>query len=136
MRWLRHAFAVDPPGPAAPTAEQQPAVDWFCRQIAMRRLTTPALIALEMSRPLNFIAAQTMQFFSPGVWAVVRQQTHENYLHFAAFLERRGSVEYLARRIEHFEAEFERLEKAGNGVSPPGPTAQSPSAESPAEGEG
>ena len=104
---LRHAFAVDPPGPATPTPEQQPAVDWLCRQVAKRHLTTPGLIALEMSRPLNFVFAQGMQFFSPGIWALVGQQSYEHYQHFAVFMEHRGAMEYLERRIEHFEAQFE-----------------------------
>ena len=104
---LRHAFAVDPPGPATPTPEQQPAVDWLCRQVAKRHLTTPGLIALEMSRPLNFVFAQGMHFFSPGVWALFRPQRYEDYTHFAVFMEHRGAMEYLERRIEHFEAQFE-----------------------------
>jgi len=107
---VRHAFAVDPAGPAEPTPEQQEAVDWFCMQVAKRHLTTPGLIALEMSRPLNFIASQAMHFFAPGVWAVARQQTYEGYQRFAEFLERRGAMEYLATRIEEFEAECERRE--------------------------
>ena len=45
---LKHAFAVDEPGAAEPTPEQQPAVDWFCRQVSRRRLTVPGLVALEM----------------------------------------------------------------------------------------
>ena len=106
--WLKHAFAVDPPGPAEPTPEQQPAVDAVCRQVAKRHLMTPALIGLEMSRPLNYMAASLMHVFSPGVWAIARQQTHENYKHFATFLEHRGSIEYLCQRIEHFESQFER----------------------------
>ncbi len=109
---MKHAFAVDPPGPAEPTPEQQTAVDWFCKQVAKRHLTTPGLIALEMSRPLNFIAAQAMQFFSPGVWAIARQQTYDEYRQFAEFLEQRGSNEYLCRRIEHFERFFEQKERA------------------------
>lgn len=105
---LRHAFSVDPPGPAEPTPEQQPAVDFVCREVARRHLTTPGLIALEMSRPLNFIASQAMQFFSPGAWALFRQQNYEHYRHFAAFMERRGAVEYIEHRIEQFEAEYEK----------------------------
>jgi hypothetical protein len=109
---IKHAFAVDPPGPAEPTPEQQEPVDWFCRQVAKRRLATPGLVALEMSRPLNFLTAQAMHFFAPGVWALARPRTHDQYQHFAAYLERRGSFEYLGRRIEHFEAELERERKA------------------------
>ncbi len=102
---VRHAFAVDPPGPATPTPEQQPAVDRVCMQVAKRHLTTPGLIALEMSRPLNYIFSQTLQFFSPGAWAIFGQR---NYQHFAAFMEHRGAMEYLERRIEHFEAQYEK----------------------------
>ncbi len=109
---LRRAFAVDPPGESAPTPDQQACVDRFCEQVARRRLTTPAMIALEMSRPLNFLASQALHFFAPGVWAIVRQQTWAQYRHFAAFLEKRGSVDYLMRRIEHFEHLYERKERA------------------------
>lgn len=114
---LRHAFAVDPPGPEEPSQEQQEAVDWFCRQVAKRHLTTPGLIALEMSRPLNYFASQAMHFIAPGVWSLVRPQTYQQYQLFAEFLERRGSVEYLARRVEHFEQEFERLEAEARQAS-------------------
>lgn len=112
--WLKHAFAVDPPGPAEPTDAQRGPVDWFCRQIAKRHLTTPALIGLEMSRPLNFIGASAMHFFSPAMWAIAKQQTLENYNNFAQFLEKRGAIEYLCTRIEHFEQEFERQEHPGD----------------------
>jgi hypothetical protein len=105
---LRHAFAVDPPGPAEPTAQQQVPVDWLCRQIAMRHLTTPALVFLEMSRPLNYLSSQIGHFIAPSVWAIARRMTYENYCHFVTFLEQRGSIEYLARRVEHFEQEFEQ----------------------------
>ncbi len=105
---LRHAFAVDPPGPAEPTEKQQPAVDWLCRQVAKRHLTTPGLIALEMSRPLNWVFSQGLHVFSPGAWAVFGQQNYEHYQQFASFLERRGAMEYLERRIEQFEQEYEK----------------------------
>ncbi len=108
---LKHAFAVDPEGTAEPTPAQQEAVDWVCRQVAKRHLTTPGLVGLEMLRPLNWIASQGMHFFSPGVWIVTPGQLHLQYKQFATFLEQRGSIEYLARRIEHFEQEFERQEK-------------------------
>ena len=105
---LRHAFSVDRPGAAEPTPEQQPAVDLVCREVAKRHLTTPGLIALEMTRPLNFVFSQTLHFFAPGAWALFRQRNYEQYNHFAAFMERRGAMEYLERRIEHFEHEYEK----------------------------
>lgn len=126
---LKHAFAVESDGPVEPSDLERPAVDWFCRQIARRGLTTPGLIGLEMSRPLNYIASQTLHFFGPGVWSIVRQQTYEQYCAFAQFLERRGSIDYLCRRIEELEAEYERgardvdAREESPGVSPSGPNA-------------
>ena len=105
---LRRAFAVDPPGPAEPTPQQQAAVDWVCRQIAKRHLTTPGLLALEMSRPLNYVGAQMLHVMQPAVWALASQQSYESYVHFSQFLEKRGSLEYMMRRIEALEQEYER----------------------------
>lgn len=116
MHRLKHAFAVDPTGPAEPTPAQQPCVDWVCIQIARRRLTTPGLLFLEMSRPLNYLGSQVLHFMRPGIWALASSQTYEGYIEFSHYLEHRGSMEYLARRIEHFEDEFTRLEKSGGDL--------------------
>lgn len=97
MRWLKHAFAVDPPGPAEPTAPQRAAIESFCRQIVRRRLTAPALGMLEMVRPLNYLGAQVLQALAPLVRVV---SDAEGYHQWAAFLEQRGAVDYLCRRIE------------------------------------
>jgi hypothetical protein len=102
MRWLKHAFAVDPPGPAEPTTEQRQAVDAVCRQIVKRHLTTPTLLFLEMSRPLNYLGSQLLHFFAPVLSVLTSRQGHR---HFAAFLEHRGSIDYLCRRIEELEAQ-------------------------------
>lgn len=121
-RWkdkLKHAFAVDPPGPVEPTEEQKPAVEWFCRQIVKRGLATPGLIGLEMSRPLNYVTAQTLHFFGPGVWAILRQQRYEQYVAFSRFLEQRGSVEYLCRRIEELEDGFNHQPSGDGDEAPP-----------------
>ena len=106
--WWKHAFAVDEAGEVEPTEAQRPAVDWVCRQVAKRRLAAPGLMFLEMSRPLNWVAAQGMHGFAPFVWAIVQNQTHDRYCAFAAFLERRGSVDYMCRRIEELEEEIAR----------------------------
>ncbi len=111
MKWFKHAFAVDPPGEHEPLPEQQEVVDWVCKQIARRRLTTPGLIFLEMGRPLNFLASQMMRFFDPILSAVLREKGFGHYKHFAQFLEHRGSVDYLCRRIEHFEQEYDEKDK-------------------------
>jgi hypothetical protein len=72
-------------------------------------MTTPALLFLEMARPLNYLTAQTMHFFAPVVTAVVDR---EGYRCLAAFLERRGSVDYLCRQLEAMEAELVKQDEA------------------------
>ncbi len=103
---LKHAFAVDPPGAVEPTESQRPAVDWVCMQVAKRNMTLPGLIFLEMTRPLNYLGSQVMHFTSPGVWAIAPKHIYGGYKDFAKFLENRGSIEYMCRRIEELEAEY------------------------------
>ena len=47
-----------------------------------------------------------MHGLSPFVWAIARGQTHERYKAFTAFLERRGSIEYICRRIEALDGDY------------------------------
>ncbi|MFG0335393.1 MAG: hypothetical protein ACF8TS_18695 [Maioricimonas sp. JB049] len=102
MDWLKHAFAIEAPGPAEPTDEQRPVVERFCREIVRRGLTPPSLLFLEMCRPLNFVAAQAIHFFSPVLSVFTDRQAHA---HLAAFLERRGSVDWLCDRITELAKE-------------------------------
>ena len=95
--WLKHAFAVEPTGPVEPSPAQVAAIDAVCREIARRGMTLPAQMALDSSAPLGFLAGQSLRFFEPFQATVldpvgVRQ--------FAGFLEKRGAVEYIARRLE------------------------------------
>ena len=102
MSWrdeLKNAFAVDKPGPAEPNDRQRELVDTVCKAVVRRQMVTPALLVLEMSRPLNFVAAQVMHFFRPIISVVLDTDAIKE---FATFLERRGSVEYLCRRLEHW----------------------------------
>lgn len=112
MKWLKHAFAVDPPGPAEPTPEQKPAVDKVCAEVVRRHLTTPALLFLESSRPLNFLGSQSMHFFMPFLSVLTDTRGPK---HFAEFLSQRGSIDYLCRRIEDCEAEADNKKKAESG---------------------
>ena len=111
MRWLKHAFAVDPPEPARPTPEEQVPVDWMCRLAARKHMTTPAWMALQVCRPLNWVGAMTMHFLSPAVWALAPNKLFSNYKTFAGYLENRGSIDYMVRRLEHFEAHYQEMER-------------------------
>ena len=47
-----------------------------------------------------------MHYLSPGVWALSSGPTHQHYERFAKYLEHRGSMEYIARRIEEIEEQI------------------------------
>jgi hypothetical protein len=100
--WFRHAFAVDPTGPATPTEAQRVVVERVCREIVRRHLSTPALIFLETFRPLNYLGAQAMHFFQPIVSVILRG---EGYRHFTDFLEQRGSIDYLCKMLDTLESQ-------------------------------
>ena len=98
--WLKHAFAIEPEGPLVPTEAQLAIVDRICAQVIARGLTTPALVFLESVRPLNYVSAQTLQFFTPILSVVADAKACAE---FAEFLERRGSVEFLCQRLEELQ---------------------------------
>ena len=111
MSWLRNAFHVDKPGPAEPTDEQRPVVDRLCWEIVRRHMATPAIAFLEMSKPLNYVSAQVMHYLQPIVSVIFDTASYDK---FAAFLEERGSVEFICRRIEALEAEAVVRERRGD----------------------
>jgi hypothetical protein len=108
-RWLEHAFAVNNT-PAEPTPVQLAVVDKLCQEVVRRRLTPAALAFLEMSRPLNFLGAQSLHFFAPLISAIAQGNDH---IHLAAFLERRDAVSRICGRIEWYE----RIARSAAGES-------------------
>jgi hypothetical protein len=59
-----------------------------------------------------------MQAARPAWWAIVHRQSYADFVQLASFLEHRGSLEYLARRIEYFERELDRMRMSGEPVGP------------------
>lgn len=100
--WLQHAFSVEAAGPAEPTEAQRLLLDRLCRQIVARDLTTPSLIFLETVRPLNFVTGQCLRFFAPILESLGDSRACEV---LAGFLEQRGSIDWLCRRIEELDRE-------------------------------
>jgi hypothetical protein len=98
---LKHAFAVEQPGSVEPTPAQSAIVERVCREVVRRRLTAPALVALEMGRPLNFVTAQAIHFFDPVLQTFGDVHAARE---FANFLEQRGSIDYLTKRIAEIDA--------------------------------
>jgi hypothetical protein len=60
-------------------------------------MTTPAILFLETVRPLNYVSSQVLQFFRPVLSVVADPAACRD---LAEFLEHRGSVDFLCRRIE------------------------------------
>lgn len=98
--WIRHAFAIEDPDAIDLSESESRLVDRICGEVARRRLTTPALLVLEMHRPFNYVSAQALHFLEPIVTAIADP---EGYRAFARFLEQRGSIDYLIRRIQSLE---------------------------------
>ncbi len=138
---MKHAFAVDPPGPAEPTEDQKRAVDFLCAAIVRRRMTVPAITILEMSRPLNFMFASAMHVAEPAAGVLTRlvrllaakpigglgldadegrdRLRQEDWTPIAKFFEKRGSIDYVLRRIEEIEESENKEEDAANGEKEP-----------------
>jgi hypothetical protein len=100
VNWFKHAFAIDPPGAAEPTEAQRVILERLCGEVVRRRMTTPAVLMLEMNRPINYVTAQLLHFFQPIAAALTDTAGYEQ---FSAFLEQRGSIDYLIQRIEALE---------------------------------
>lgn len=111
MKWLKHAFAIDPPGPAEPTPEQKVAVDKVCKEVVRRRLTSPAILFLESSRPLSYLGSQVLHFFMPFVTVLTDSRAPED---FAEFLSQRGAIDYMCQKIEDLEEEATLRDQESN----------------------
>jgi hypothetical protein len=102
---------VLPPPPDYLTPEQLKLFDRLSDRVVKMRMTVPAMLFLESTRPLNFIGSQAMLFFAPMVHALFA--AHEYNLLQQA-LERRETLGYLADLLEakeQVESERERAEK-------------------------
>ncbi len=100
--WFRHAFALDPAEPIAPTEVQRALVERLAREIVRRHLATPALLTLEACSPLNYVSAQALYYFQPFITAFGEVHAYDE---FARFIEQRGAVDYIRERIESLERE-------------------------------
>lgn len=86
----------------------------FSEAVVRRGLTTPAILFLEMHRPLSFVTAQAMTVFGPMATLIFDPKDYEA---FARLLERRGAIEDIIRAIEAREAE--RTEAPAGEATPP-----------------
>ncbi|MEQ8851145.1 hypothetical protein [Gimesia sp.] len=123
-KWLANAFAIERPEDFAPTAEQQKVADHICREIVRRDMVTLAILSLETCRPLNYVGAQALHFFTPFLSILI--EPHSQKL-FAEFLEKRGSIEWMCQRLESLsQVTTDGSTAATSQKPPPVSTSQSP----------
>jgi hypothetical protein len=102
---LRHAFAVEPSGPAEPTPDERAALDPLLAEIRRRGLVAPAVIFLESCAPLNTVGAQALHFMQPFATAVLDPV---RYATLSRYLERRGSIEWVVRELQRSREEVSK----------------------------
>jgi hypothetical protein len=96
----------------AKTDEHREIMDRFAQRIVDWRMTAPAILFLESSKPLSFLGNQALVFFQPMVQSIFNFKTYDEV---TEILEDRDNVEYLISKIEELEAEQQakqREEKA------------------------
>jgi hypothetical protein len=99
-----------------PTPEEQVLIDRFAVWVVKRGLTVPAIMALESTKPLNWIGSQMMLVAEPAAWAIEPMLksffkfNHQDYLKFQQLLEKRWSMEEIILAIERFDAEAKEKE--------------------------
>ena len=114
--WLKGAFSMDAYQEPLTDRERQ-MLDRIAQATVRRGMTVPALLFLEISKPLNYIGSQAMAFFEPMVKSLF---TTPEYSELRRILERRESVEVLMRLIEDASAEktVAQTNSAGSAAAP------------------
>ena len=125
MSWreiIRHAFAVDAPGPAEPTDTQRVVVEKLLATILERGMAQPAGIFLESWRPLGVLTGQGMQALSPFAGILLDQNAWKEV---ANYLDKRGAILWMLQRMDELETQREaKLRAHKNNQSPPSQTSE------------
>ncbi|MEX0728280.1 MAG: hypothetical protein WEB58_20990 [Planctomycetaceae bacterium] len=100
MGWWQRAFAVRPSQPWHPTADEDALVETIAAAIVRREMTAPALIGLEMSRPLNYVGSQALHVLMPLLSPFADAAT---ITRLANLLEHREAVDLICERIEQLD---------------------------------
>jgi hypothetical protein len=101
----------EPDNSNKPTPEEQELIDKFAQWVVKRGLTVPAIMAIESTKPLNWIGSQMMLIAEPAAWALepflkaAFNLNHKDYLKMQRLMEKRWSMEQVILAIEKFDAE-------------------------------
>jgi hypothetical protein len=116
LHWLKNAFALKPANPDVGLGEQRrvTVLDKLARGVAERKLGMPAILALEMHKPIRGLGAQAMHVLSPTVSPILEMFLgYDDFDALARLLEHPDNVEYLVARIEQLTAERKETSHAG-----------------------
>lgn len=80
-----------------PTEERDRLLDSAARAVVRRRLEVPAVLLLELNRPLTYLGSQALVLFTPLLGAAVGVETLQK---LAKLLEDRENLDRLIDRIE------------------------------------
>jgi hypothetical protein len=92
-----------------PDSERDEIIEKVATQVVSRRMATPAILFLEMHKPVSFIASQSLVVLSPFTAPFVGM---DNVQVASKLLEKRENVEKLIQRIEELSAEQEAGDRA------------------------
>ena len=104
---------MEPEAPFQPTARQIEIIGKIADWVVRRRLTLPAVMALESVTPLNYLGSQALVFFQPFATTVLDSGA---YKEFQAMLEHRGSIDWMVGIIETREIEWTRSREQKNST--------------------
>ena len=94
--WFAHAFAVESSTNLTIDEAEQKLVDRVADFIVRRRLAAPALMILEVGRPLNFVGSQLLVFLNPFISILFNRQEFQR---FTQLLEKRRSIDVIIEAI-------------------------------------
>ena len=83
---------------------EQEMIDKIAGKIVSRRLSVPAVLFMEVLKPLSFFGAQTLNFFGPIIESLMKPENR--YYDFTEFIEKRENIERILQRIEELENEL------------------------------
>ena len=112
---ISHAFAIND-GRADISTEDGALITKLAEFVVRRRMSTPAVMMLSISRPLNFISSSVMTFFKPTLGFLLSRFEYDR---LEKLLEKRCSIELLIDRIEELENNFKsgKVEKCQKSMS-------------------
>ena len=97
-RGWAHAFALDSGEPLS--EEERALMERLARLVVRRRMTAPALMALESTRPLSFIGSQVLAFAGPMLKLAFSPAEYDR---LQGLLERRRSIDWIIEAIAERE---------------------------------